>query len=148
LFVITGFRYNRVHLCSKMTNFPKKFVRYNRVFVITEFVTTEFYCIINCNQLIWQLISQIGKCLVKLSYCGLFSGSNKFLLLPSICLKMRLVSKMVKSDSKFFIVIWLLESTTLFVLTRVLIKIIDCLDDLLLSFYYTKEIFESKLFPK
>ncbi len=36
----------------------------------------------------------------------------------------------------------------IFVLTIVLIKIINCLDDLLLSFYYTKEIFESKLLQK
>jgi hypothetical protein len=33
LFVITGVRYNRVNLCTKMTNLTSKCVRYNRVFV-------------------------------------------------------------------------------------------------------------------
>ncbi len=32
-FVITGVRYNRVTLCTKMTNLPQKSVHYNRVFV-------------------------------------------------------------------------------------------------------------------
>jgi hypothetical protein len=37
LFVITGARFNRVNLCMKITNLALKSVRYNRVFVVTEF---------------------------------------------------------------------------------------------------------------
>ncbi len=36
LFFITGVRYNRISMCSKMTNLPKISVRYNRVFAIIE----------------------------------------------------------------------------------------------------------------
>ncbi len=43
-FVITVIRYNRVNLCSKWTIGTEIFVRYNRVFVKTVFVITEFYC--------------------------------------------------------------------------------------------------------
>jgi hypothetical protein len=50
LFVITGVRYNRVNLCTYMTNFALKSVRYNRVFVITEFVITEFHCTLFASQ--------------------------------------------------------------------------------------------------
>ncbi len=37
-------RYNLVNLCTNVTNLALKSVRYNRVFVITEFVITEFHC--------------------------------------------------------------------------------------------------------
>ena len=43
-FVITGVCHNRVNLCSKLTFGTKLFVCYNRVFVISEFVITEFHC--------------------------------------------------------------------------------------------------------
>ncbi len=33
LFVITGVRYKRVNLSTKMTNLTSDFVRYNRVFI-------------------------------------------------------------------------------------------------------------------
>ncbi len=39
-------RYNRVNLYTKITNLNKKSVRYNQVFVISEFVITEFHCIV------------------------------------------------------------------------------------------------------
>jgi len=42
-------RYNRVNLCTKWTFGTKIFVRYNRVFVITEFVITEFHYIMYKN---------------------------------------------------------------------------------------------------
>ena len=38
-------RYNRVDLCTKWSLMTENFVRYNRVFVITEFVITGFHCI-------------------------------------------------------------------------------------------------------
>jgi hypothetical protein len=47
LFVISGDRYNRTDLCTKMTNFPLKSVRYNQVLVnnrVRYIVITEFYC--------------------------------------------------------------------------------------------------------
>jgi hypothetical protein len=37
LFVITGIRYNRVNLFTKMANLNSKFIRYNQVFVISEY---------------------------------------------------------------------------------------------------------------
>ena len=39
-------RYNRVNLCNKCSFGTKISVRYNRVFVVTEFVITEFHCTI------------------------------------------------------------------------------------------------------
>ncbi len=47
-------RYNRVILCTKMTNLTQKRVRYNRVFDnnrdrLTEFVITEFHFTRKCK---------------------------------------------------------------------------------------------------
>ncbi len=40
-------RYDQVNLCTNMAKFALKSVRYNRVFVLTEFVITEFHCKFN-----------------------------------------------------------------------------------------------------
>ncbi len=41
--------YNSGNLCTKLTNLMLKSLRYNSVFVVTEFVINKFHCIFRCH---------------------------------------------------------------------------------------------------
>ncbi len=62
-------RYNRVNMCTKITNFASKSVRYNRVFVITKFLITEFHCTPVNSRI---SISEPAKALVPYGNCTNF----------------------------------------------------------------------------
>ncbi len=50
LLVITGVRYNKVNLCTKMTNSTKKSVRYNRVLVNNRVCYNKDFCSLSLFQ--------------------------------------------------------------------------------------------------
>ncbi len=50
MFIITGVRYYRVKLCSKMTNLPLNLFVITELSLTTEFVITEFHCTIKYTQ--------------------------------------------------------------------------------------------------